>query len=148
MIVGNIRDRERYEGLGEKFRLALEYFATVGEEELQKGDIVLSDGETLVKVRPIVTRPAEECPFEAHERYADIHFVAYGRERIGYARTENMTKTGYSEEKDTLHLTGEGVFVPLEKGDFMIVFPEDAHQPCVWDGVPCRVGKMIAKIKL
>ncbi len=148
MIVDRIENRARYYCLGEKYRLALDHFAAVSSVPSEKKDILLSDGETLVKVRPMVTKPAEQCSFEAHERYADIHFVAYGSECIGYADVNDLKKLSYDKEKDTALLTGEGTLIPLERGCFMITFPEDAHMPCVINKKPVNLGKMIAKIKL
>lgn len=148
MIVDRIENRDKYYCLGEKYRLGLDYFATVSSEPLEKKDILLSDGETLVKVRPMVTKPVEQCSFEAHEKYADIHFVAYGSECIGYANVNVLNKLSYDEEKDMAALDGEGTLIPLERGYFMITLPEDAHMPCVINKNPVNLGKMIAKIKL
>ena len=148
MIIDSIENRSKYYCLGEKFRLALDFFAQVPSTPFEKKDILLSDDETLVKARPMVTKPAEQCSFEAHKKYADIHYVAYGSECIGYANVKNLSLVSYDEEKDAASLAGNGTLIPLEKGYFMITLPEDAHMPCVINKNPVNLGKMIAKIKL
>ncbi len=148
MIVDHIRNREQYYFLGEEFRKALDFFAAVSDEPFEKADIPVPNSGVLVKARPMNTKHEAECSFEAHRVYADIHFVAYGRERIGYADVKKLTEISYDSEKDAVALTGQGDLVTLEQGYFMITLPDDAHMPCVCVGEPAPLGKMIAKIKL
>lgn len=148
MITDHIRNREKYYFLGEDYRKALDYFAAISGEPLEKCDIQVPDSDVMVKVRPMDTRPVEQCSFEAHRRYADIHFVAYGTEQIGYADIRRLKEISYDDEKDAAALEGEGDLVTLEQGYFMITFADDAHMPCVCKEQPAALGKMIAKIKL
>ena len=148
MIVDHIRNRENYYFLGEDFRKALDFFATVPDTPFEKADISVPDSGVLVKARPMNTKPEADCSFEAHRLYADIHFVAYGRERIGYADVRKLTELSYDSDKDAAALTGQGDLVTLEPGYFMITLPDDAHMPCVCVDEPAPLGKMIAKIKV
>lgn len=148
MIVDHISNREKYYFLGEEFRKALDYFATVPDTPFEKANIPLADSDVLVKARPMNTKYEADCSFEAHRLYADIHFVAYGRERIGYADVQKLTELSYDGEKDAAALAGNGDLITLERGYFMITLPDDAHMPCVCVGKPAPLGKMIAKIKI
>ena len=148
MIVDHIRNREKYYFLGEDFRKALDFFATVSDAPFEKADIPVPDSGVLVKARPMDTKPVEDCSFEAHRLYADIHFVAYGRERIGYADVKTLRELSYDSDKDAAALEGQGDLITLEKGCFMITLADDAHMPCVCLGEPAPLGKMSAKIKL
>ena len=148
MIKDNIRNRACYESLGPDFKAALDYFATLGSEPFEKADVRVPGTDILVKARPMQTKPESECQFEAHRDYADIHFVAYGCERIGYADMKNMKELGYNAEKDMVSVEGQGDLVTLYPGDFMITLPQDAHMPCVCVGEPAPLGKLIAKIKM
>ena len=148
MIVDHIRNREKYYFLGEDFKSALDFFATVSDEVFDKADIELENGAVIVKARPMNTKTIDNCKFEAHRKYADIHFVAYGEEKIGYCDVKKLTLIEYDEEKDTAFLEGEGDLVTLLSGYFMITLPDDAHAPCICVNEPAALGKMIAKIKL
>lgn len=149
MITDHIRNREKYYFLGEEFRKALDFFAGVSGEPFEKADIKVPDSNVLVKARPMMSKPAEQCSFEAHKLYADVHFVAYGVERIGYADVSTLKELSYDEAKDAAALEGSGDFVTLRAGYFMITLADDAHMPCVCDEAgPVSLGKMIAKIKL
>jgi len=148
MIVDHIRNREKYYWLGADFKAALDFFATVSSEPFEKADILLENGEVLVKLRPMDTKKIEDCSFEAHRKYADIHFVAYGKEKIGYSDVSQLKLTEYDEEKDAAALEGKGDLVTLLPGYFMITLPDDAHMPCVCAETCEPLGKMIAKIKV
>ena len=148
MITDHIRNREKYYFLGEDFKTALDFFSTVSDEPFEKADIKLPESGVVVKAIPMMTKPIEECPFEAHKKYADIHFVAYGKEKIGYSDIEKLRITGYDEAKDAVSLEGSGDCVTLLPGYFMITLPDDAHEPCICVGDPAPLGKMIAKIRL
>ena len=74
----------------------------------------------MVKARPMETKIKEDCVFEAHRKYADIHFVAYGKEKIGYSDVKRLKLVDYNEEKDAALLEGEGDSITLLPGYFMI----------------------------
>lgn len=148
MIVDHIRNREKYYYLGEGYKAALDFFATVSGEPFEKADIQIENSDVMVKARPMDTKPAAQCSFEAHRQYADIHFVAYGKERIGYADVKKLQEVSFDPDKDMVALAGEGDLVTLLPGYFMITLADDAHMPCVCVDKPEPLGKMIAKIKL
>ncbi|MBQ6830059.1 MAG: YhcH/YjgK/YiaL family protein [Clostridia bacterium] len=148
MITDHIRNRANYYFLGEDYKAALDFFATVSGEPFEKADIAVPNSGVLVKARPMNSRPVSECSFEAHREYADIHFVAYGKEKIGYADVKKLKELSYDAAKDAAALEGEGDTVTLLPGYFMITLADDAHMPCICVGEPAPLGKMIAKIKL
>ena len=148
MITDHIRNREKYYYLGEDYKTALDFFATVSGEPFEKADIAIENSGVMVKARPMETKRKEDCRFEAHRKYADIHFVAYGKEKIGYCDVKRLKLVNYNEEKDAAFLEGEGDYITMLPGDFMITLPDDAHMPCICVEKPEPLGKMIAKIKL
>lgn len=146
MIVDHIRNRALYYGLGTEIQKTLDYFAGVSGEPFDKADITVPGTTVLVKCRPMYTKPLGACAFEAHRRYADIHFVAYGSECIGYANVRDLKEITYDADKDVVALEGTGTVIPVPAGYFMITMPEDAHMPCICGELPAPLGKMIAKI--
>lgn len=148
MIIDHIRNREKYYFLGNKYKLALDFFAAETEKTLEKGEVSLLGDEVVIKKCITETKYEEESKFEAHRRFADIHFVVYGVERIGYADVDLLEITDYNEVSDGVHLKGTGELITLRPGYFMITLPDDAHMPCVCEDTPAPLGKMIAKIKL
>ncbi len=147
MIIDNIKNREKYYALGSDIKAALDYFAGIEADTLEKADVNIEGTDVVVKIRPMMTKDITECTFEAHKKYIDIHFVAYGTECIGYSNVTKLNEISYDEEKDAAALEGSGDILTLEKGDFMITFTQDAHMPCICKDSPVNLGKMIAKIK-
>ena len=149
MIVDHIRNRALYDCLGERFRMALDYCANYVPGRTEKADEEIDGDNVFVRIRPMVTKPADACKIEAHKDYADIHFVAAGSEVIGWADVKKCEVIAYNEQKDAFELKGDCSFVALEEGYFMITFTDDAHMPCICkDGVPGPLEKLCLKIKL
>ena len=147
MIVDNIKNAHLYFGLGKGIEKALKFLINYDGKADEKADIHVGD-DVMVKCRPYMTKPTSECEFEAHEKYADIHFVVSGCECIGYAPVDTLTIKDKNLDADMVYLQGTGVNVPLNAGDFMITLPHDAHMPCVMQDKPTFCAKLIAKVRL
>ena len=57
-----------------------------------------------------------------------------------------MVETDYQTERDLAWLQGPGEFLTLGAGQFMILWPGDAHMPGIDAGVPGPVRKVVVKI--
>lgn len=149
MIVGNIKDAKRYEKLNPNFAKAFDFLNTLNvdsatgsfESDGFKGNVsVLETSDT--------SPDGEPKKLEAHREYIDIHYCIDGSEAIGYADISTLVPvTEYDGQNDYLLLTGDMSKVVLGKGDFCIVFPEDAHAPSMCVGGDKNVKKAVIKIK-
>ena len=87
--------------------------------------------------------------FEAHRKYIDIHYIFEGTEQFGYADTETLAPvTGYDEKDDYILLRGEESRITLNRGDFVIAFPEDAHIPALKYKNSEKVKRAVVKIHI
>lgn len=150
MIVGNIKDAHRYFALNESFRLIFEFLETLTPDNLPAG---ISGEGYKVNLSGKYTDTFDLTPngeprqFEAHRRYIDIHYCIDGSETIGYNDVSRLTATTeYIEGDDYQLLCGDYFKVVLRKGDFCIVFPKDAHIPCLTSDDNKRVLKAVAKV--
>ena len=110
--------------------------------------ITVSEGIFWINIAEFNEVSDEKKPFEAHRDFLDIHCVISGEEKFGYADIEKLSETKeYDAENDYLLLSGDADVVTLKKGDFCVVFPEDAHIPVMakGDGI---LKKAIVKIKM
>ena len=152
MIVANIKDAKRYYPINENFKTVFEFLETLTPENLPEGIVgegyrVNLSGEYADTFD--LTPNGESRQFEAHVKYLDIHYCIDGSEAIGYNDITRLTPTTeYDENDDYLLLSGESYNVILRPGDFCIVFPEDAHIPCLVADENRKVLKAVAKIKL
>jgi YhcH/YjgK/YiaL family protein len=99
-------------------------------------------------VQEYETIPPERAAWEAHRQHIDLQCLVCGTERIGYARADRLLAGAYDPGRDLLPLVGTGDFLTLGAGEFMILFPQDAHMPRVAVGAPARVRKVVVKIAI
>ena len=72
MISDHIRNRDKCYGLGENYRITLDYLPSVTEETAStKQDVYLKNNAVFVKIRPMMTKEPSDAKCEAHTKYAD-----------------------------------------------------------------------------
>ena len=147
MIIDELKNIKRYEGLNTRLKTAIDYIlktdfkeSDCGRYEIE-GDLIYANIEeytTKVKSKP-----------EYHKKYIDIQMLAKGEEYIGYCpRSEIVEEESFDEKKDIGFGYGVVDFVKLKKNQFMMLFPEDAHQPCMAVGKPEQVKKIVVKVRV
>lgn len=89
----------------------------------------------------------EDALFEAHRDYIDIQYIISGEEKIGVTDYSNCTEAiAYEKEKDIEFLNGEGEYYPLKEGEYMILYPQDAHKPSISLNNQSTVRKVVVKV--
>jgi len=147
MIVDNIKNASVYFGINSAIEEALRFLMNYAGQTDKSASIHVSDRVT-VKVCPYTTKDESECVFEAHKRYADIHYMISGGECMAYTHIDNLRVMSENEKDDLILLDGSGTKIPLNKGDFLIAFPQDAHMCAIKQSVPAPCCKLVAKILL
>ena len=72
-----------------------------------------------------------------------------GRERIGVSHVSQLARTAEREADDFLGFEGPvRVWCPMEEGDALIVFPEDAHMVKVQLDRPMPVSRAVVKFRV
>lgn len=149
MIVANIKDAKRYYGINPNFEKSFEFLKTLTETS----DIGPAEGDGFkanvsVTETSDYTSDGEPKSLEVHREYLDIHYCIEGSEAIGYAHIDSLEPVAeYDVQNDYMLLKGDMNKVILGKGDFCIVFPEDAHSPAMSAGEYKNVKKAVVKIK-
>ena len=146
MIVDHINNSRLYYVLNPRIRTAFDYIHQADLSSIGVGRYEV-DGENLyAMVQQYNTKPKEAGVWEAHRRYIDLQYVIQGAEKIGYANLSRLAQGEYDATKDILPLYGEGEFLTLNIGDFVILMPEDAHMPGIAIDALSPVKKMVMKI--
>ncbi|MGV3660769.1 MAG: YhcH/YjgK/YiaL family protein [Prosthecobacter sp.] len=149
MIFDTLDNADRYASLNSRFAKAFAYLRTVdGTQELGRVDLEGDDCYAIVQAYE--TKPVEKALFEAHRKYIDVQFVHSGRETILWAPLAAMKEEtmAFTEEKDAAlwKLVPDVTPLHISGGQFAILYPEDAHAPCVeWDK-PEQVFKVVVKV--
>lgn len=126
----------------------LDFLFNTNFNDLSDGRYEL-DGGDYVNVQSYLTK--SDADFEAHRRYIDIQYIIEGEEKIGVCDYGTCSMTiPYDEAKDIEFLSGDGEFYRLKKGEFMILYPEDAHKPSISldNSSPSDVRKAVVKVKI
>lgn len=149
MIYAKLGDAPAYRGIHPNLDLALahitpEFLSSVGEQRIE-----LKGGDVYATRFTYETIPAEESFFEAHRKYLDIHIMAEGREGVEIAPPEALEEFDRIEANDFYAYRGEGAYkLTLSPGDFLAVFPGDAHRIKMQTDGPKTVSKVVFKVRI
>jgi YhcH/YjgK/YiaL family protein len=149
MILDTLPNADRYTALNSRFAKAFAYLRTVdGTQPMGRHDI---DGDhAFALVQTYATKPMASAKFEAHRKYIDVQFIFSGRETILWAPLDTMQEQtlAYDEVKEAAlwKLVPDVTPLHLSAGHFAILFPEDAHAPCIeWES-STDVFKVVIKV--
>ena len=149
MILATNETARDYLGIHPNLDLALErinpeFLSTLGDTKV---DII--PGEVWCTKFTYDTIPDAESFFEAHEKFLDIHMMLSGSERVEIADPQVLTPLRSEPENDFYAYEGEGRHkLVLSPGDFLVVWPSDAHKIKMFVDAPAQVTKAVFKIKI
>lgn len=149
MIVDTLDNAARYFMLHPSLEQAFDFLEEVNAEDFPEGKQELVGEHLFANGMKRSTKDYNDCIWEAHEQYLDIHFLAEGEERIFYAPEDSMKEVkAYDAEKDITVFEGEGYEVLVPKGAFVIFFPGEIHKALVKKEEAMEVKKMVVKLQL
>lgn len=150
MIVDNIKNLEKYDGLNIKANEILSFVKRVEDDNLEDGKYEILGDDLFAMVQTYETKPASECRFETHNKYIDVQYIREGKEVMDYKLRDKLVITeDLSETKDVIFYeeTEDYTRTIIEAGSFALFLPHDGHKP----GIECEsietVKKIVFKIK-
>lgn len=150
MIYDNIKNIARYEHLLPGIAEGLRFLAEA-QTDLATGRINLN-GENFANVDVYTTKHVNAVGYEAHRKYIDIQFLLLGEETVFVRNLEDLECTmEYDAERDVAfyrHDDKLATTVTLGNGYFVILFPEDAHEPQHCTNNPMEVKKVVVKVAI
>jgi biofilm protein TabA len=149
MVVDKIKNLSLYYPLLECLPKVQKFLDDFKKAPLPDGKHVI-DGERLFAlIQRYETKPAEGRQPEAHRKYIDLQYAFSGRENIGWAPLSELKEETeeFSKGGDIAFYSGKTqIWVTLNAGYFAMLYPEDAHLPCIQVDGPETVGKIVFKI--
>ena len=148
MIYAKNADALAYRSIHPNLDLALEHITPEFLASLRDNQRVELKGDLVYCTRfTYETIPQEESFFEAHRRYLDIHIMVEGEERVDVNRPEDLKLTDAQAGNDFYAYQGESWHsTVLKPGEFLVVFPGDAHRIKVQVDGPKTVSKAVFKV--
>jgi biofilm protein TabA len=149
MILDTLSQTTHYQGLHPLFEKAFHFLQTLGDAPAE-GRHDLAGDACFALVQRYETKAEADALFEAHRKYIDIQYLHQGRETIQWAPLTAMQDLTlpYDTEKDVAlwKLTAEGTPLRMQAGQVAILFPQDAHAPCLHWGAASEVLKIVIKV--
>ena len=146
MVSDLLANARLYAALGPGIARGLQFLTETDLAGLAQGRHELDGARLYALVSDYTPKPQAEGRWEAHRRYLDLQYVVSGVERIGVAPVASLAADNYDADRDMLWLAGAGDFLTLGAGQFIILWPGDAHMPGIDAGVPGPVRKVVVKI--
>jgi len=148
MIFGRIENYQHNKGLSPLLKRAFDYIRATDMSILAAGHYAIDGNNLYAIISESATKPEAEGTWEAHRRYIDLHYIIMGTERMGFAPVSRLKPGVYDHNKDFLLLQGKGDFLTAYEGDFIVLWPEDAHMPGIAVTGPSPVKKAVFKIRV
>jgi biofilm protein TabA len=146
MIVDRLGNRSVDGHLPARVRQALEYLRTTNLIAIPAGRHDVDGDRLFALVQDYVTRPVEQCVWEAHRKYIDVQYVVKGVERMGHAQLSKMIeREPYDLSRDVTFFEPGAASVTLTAGTYAIFGPEDVHAPGGAVDQPAPVRKVVVK---
>ena len=146
MVHDLLENSKRYEILNPRFKQAFDFLKTTDLTNLPLGIMELDGKNLYVNVQEIEGRTPDIIQMETHEQYIDIQVPISGTEWMGWVARKNLKfpVDKYNAEKDiTFYNDKTTNIIHVQLSEFVIVFPEDGHQPGIVEG---KHKKLIVKV--
>lgn len=149
LIYTKRRNIERYLGMSTSLDIAIRHLLSADLSQLHKGRNDIDGDRAFVNRFDYQTVPQEQAIWEGHAKYADIHVLLSGFEKIGVANVEALKMVGQKPDEDFIGYEGSvEAWFPMTTEDILIVFPEDAHMVKVMNGGSSLVEKACYKFEV
>lgn len=148
MIFDSLEKAIRYYNISPYIKKGLMFLEdTLDLIDLPVGRMEIDGNRVFALVQEYETKEFDLNLWEAHKKYYDIQFIIEGTEEIKIARIEDMEpNTEYNSSLDYWLFSGEGGGIKITKNQFMILTPEDIHQPGIKiEAATQKIKKIVIK---
>jgi YhcH/YjgK/YiaL family protein len=149
MITDLLVNSHLYLPINSKFKKAFNFLKNEDLLNLNPGKYEIDGKNIYGVVSNYLTKPMKEGLWEAHRKHIDIQFLVTNKEQIGYTNLNHVkTYKEYDDNEDIEFFKGEGNYLPIRAGIFVIFYPQDVHMPGIAIDKPESVKKVVIKILL
>ena len=127
MIYDRIENIETYTAISERLAKGLRLLRTTDFSAMEAGKYEVDGTELYYMLQCYQSKEQNDKP-EAHKKYIDIQYISA------------------NPEGDIWFYHGPVTGIKMEKGNFAVFFPQDAHAPGIATGDPAPVKKVVVKV--
>ncbi len=147
MIKDKLKNAKIYYNLSENLKKGLIWLEETDLKELSDGKYEIDGSNVYASVQTYETK--QDAKYESHQNYIDIQCVISGMEKIGVTDLSNCTTCiEYNSERDLefYNINCKEEFLELTEGQFIILYPHDAHKPSICINTLSTVKKVVVKV--
>jgi biofilm protein TabA len=151
MIVDRVCNVTNYTQLGGRLAAGLIFLKSHDLAGYEPGVYEIDGRQLYFTIQAYTTRPANEMDFENHRKYIDIQCMLDGQEKVEVSAASALSLTEeYADEKDMEFYSGNGcsTSVSLTQGYILVIYPGEAHKPCIQYNQTQKCKKVIIKVKV
>lgn len=148
MVFDELQNASMYYGFSDRMKVALQYLQETDLTGLAVGKYDIDGDDVFVMIQEYDSKAKDEGAWEAHKQYLDVQYIISGEEQMGLANTGTLQASEYDEENDFMTLVGDGEFLKMAAGSFMILAPQDAHMPGIATDGSQPVKKAVVKVRI
>ena len=146
MIYDKLENLETYAAISERLAKGLRLLRDTDFTAMEDGKYEVDGKELYYMVQSYTTKESNDKP-EAHRKYIDIQYLFAGEEKIGVGALDDMEEeVSANPDGDIWFYRGALTEIALGNGRFIVLFPQDAHAPCIAAGVPAPARKVVVKV--
>jgi len=151
MIKDELNNAEIYYGISKRLEEGLEWLKEQDLANIKPDKYYIDDDKLYANIQEYETK--SDALYEAHKRYIDIQYMIRGNELIGVCSKDKCSSAiPYDSEKDIefMNCSQKDEWQTLNSGEFLILFPNDAHKPSITpiesDKAKNTVKKVVVKV--
>ncbi|MEI8200472.1 MAG: YhcH/YjgK/YiaL family protein [Eubacteriales bacterium] len=152
MIYDKLANASLYAGMGPELREALQVLQNINVNSYVTGKVIVDGDRLFYMCNAYETRAKEDALMEAHQQYIDLMYMVAGEEIIYVKPTDELDQitNPYDEAADALlaAIDADATALRLQKGQFVILYPQDAHCPMCETDKPEAVQKIVMKLRI
>ncbi len=149
MIKDRLENASTYYKISENLQKGFEWLKTTDLKSIADGKYLIDNNNVYANVQSYETK--DSAPYEAHREYADIQYLVSGSEKIGvtdYSNCSVLEKYNPQKDIEFLHFNSNETYHTINEGDFLVLFPQDAHKPSINTEQKTKVKKVVIKVKI
>lgn len=142
--------QKQKEEMAQKVSDAIKYVKKMDLDSIPVGRYEIFDGSYFM-VQEYITRKEQECNLESHKKYIDVQWILRGTEKIKILSVKTAKlKTSYNDELDVAFWEKNNNMMEcvLTSGGYVVLYPNDAHMPCIAVDEETEVRKIVIKVKI
>lgn len=133
-----------------RVKKAIDYIKGLNIKEKDIGKHVV-DNQFFYVVQEYITKYEEECDLESHRKYIDVQILIEGEEAMDISDISRLViKEKYNIEKDVMYwnIPNRMARIKLKAGDYVILYPENAHRGAIAIEKCDKVLKIVGKVSV